>query len=280
MLAFISKLNNFRLAIICGDCFEASDHKDHKTSITETLGFCDWGNSTLWKPSGFWHKHSDYQDLSQEQIEDYLTPGTSARARILFDALGQLMHRQFLIRETDPEQSEAAKRIIFMWIGVLSACLKESVIFVYLITSMLIRIYPSIGKTNHQCPELLFIDSDHERDWNSQYLKKEVMINVRNASFRNQCNCTLLSHLFRYNEKFLFIILNQAILSKMIQHKRFKIAAAFTYLQNYQALLSAKKDENWFINLGSTILRIPEVWDQILQNQVLSKFNLLLQNSY
>lgn len=100
------------------------------------------------------------------------------------------------------------------------------------------------------------------------------MISVKNSSFRNRCQCTILSNFFRYDEKFTFIIFNQAIFPKMIQYSRFKIAAGFAYLQNYQALLEAKEDENSYITIGSSILTIPEVSNRILDNKSLSKFHI------
>ena len=145
-------------AIFCDNCFRMSNHHGHNYTMVKVGGgsFWDCGDSKLWRPSGFWDFHSSMKEFTKEEVEYYLTPEVSKRTNILFNAFGGFMHQQFLIRDTDPKQKESIRKIIGLWIGIMSYCLETSPIFNYFITSMLARIHPYIGRTNHECPKIFY----------------------------------------------------------------------------------------------------------------------------
>lgn len=57
-------------ACICLECFLNGNHQWHRYSIlADATGYCDCGNSSLWKPSGFCKNHQGHH---LDNPEDYL----------------------------------------------------------------------------------------------------------------------------------------------------------------------------------------------------------------
>lgn len=55
--------------LICGECFQEGNHKNHRYVKMRDMGTCDCGNENIMKKSGFCAKHWRDSALQEELIE-------------------------------------------------------------------------------------------------------------------------------------------------------------------------------------------------------------------
>lgn len=258
--------------IICAECFEKSNHEGHKVRLQRgAAGWWDWGDSTAWNPSGFCTDHAGYVDYTDDKINELLPKGMGRRAKVLFYALGEFLHSILLRKDYENENSQFVQLKIFLVIDVISTWLDLSPLFIHFLTKMFMRIHPYLGKTNHECAELAYVDEEHKLEWNLQFEKNFETISDQTEDHQFTWRWPLISLIFRFKNKSIYKVFTDNVIFKMFQSLRFKILLGLAYVSNYDSLLEDKSNDNGYIHLGVQILTIPEISVRIIENKNLSK---------
>ena len=136
---------------------------------------------------------------------------------------------------------------------------------------MFMRIHPYLGKTNHECSELAYVDEEHKLEWNLQFEKNFETISDQTEDHQFTWRWPLISLIFRFKNKPIYKVFTDNVIFKMFQSLRFKILLGLAYVSNYDSLLEDKSNDNGYIHLGVQILTIPEISVRIIENKNLSK---------
>ena len=276
-------------AIMCDECFQASDHIGHNAKkIRISGGICDCGDSDVWNIKGACPKHAQGY-CNETEINIDLLP--EPIRKVLYDKLNLVISRltQCCLLLEDMKSGVITERQIELQeeIGVIIRALGHlakgvNPIFLHLIALKLCS-HSINHKTKHACHARAF-ENEEERNKFSILCTKEAIDpkTCRIAGTLHTCTCTHIENLLRilYNlgtEGVVKAI--KQLLSPLQANRRMKFYMGIAYFANYPSIIPhcANETEELAV-LSVQFIAYDDVVRGIVGNEYyLGKLNLELE---
>ena len=166
--------------IICKDCFENADHKNHRILVQKSVaGCCDCGDPDAWQESGFCKNHPGYAKFKPDVSVDDLPE--QFRVNFKRDISKAFYYLCLSVESAVAEGSNVKQSAFKPIMSAIEFCGMQNMVVLNLVCKILAQPYPEKCNLYHNCKDLQ---------------EKEYSGNLK------ECQCTLLEILFR-NQRFL-----------------------------------------------------------------------------
>jgi len=195
--------------VICEECFQRSDHKNHKfIYITTSWGFCDCGDETCISKNGFCHVHRT-EVINEKAIINKIPKPIRKKLRslfvVMFSETFHTIEEQWKTMNSSAHD-QSSLNLLLCILEVIALMIDDSFCLLMFFANFLIK--PLKNK------ETKDEDFSFYHDCNN---KKEISFSAE----KKTCQCSILGFLFKFNQ----------ILSKNLSEKivaiGFKLSSSF-----------------------------------------------------
>lgn len=172
-------------------------HQNHdvRPSLSEAAMW-DCGDDAAYDSSAFWADHKGVSEITEEDVLKDLPSEVHRNATIVYNKIGKYLHSLCLELESSGQQDIFSYRKLASLLQII-----EWKPFTYHISQMLLSIYPSVGQTDHECFNPVYISNGHKDKWSDSlhtlYINRNLRSNISETNNKHFCTWTLLAMILK-----------------------------------------------------------------------------------
>jgi len=236
-------------SIICQDCFESSNHTDHRVWLDrEVRGICDCGDPESWNPNGFCPKHEGFVEelkasmqLLPQDLKDIIEKVINLLCLRLYSVLHELKEYDLEDMENELKEIMDEAQMIMM---ILRQMCNVSSIILYAISREIMKVYE------------YYYTEDEEGN----------IIKVNDV----EDSCSLIEIMVQVHYVFpIDIRINiKKFIYLLFQNLSFKKYFAEIYIKNYREIYKHAGNNDSFINsIGIQLFFMEDTFVKLLKSQ-------------
>eukprot|EP00347_Sterkiella_histriomuscorum_P012442 403368557 len=237
--------------IICQECFDNSDHKGHRISMSRDIdGCCDCGDTESWKQSGFCCDHTGYSEESIEGLEQKMPQQMKINTAKVFEQLVLKMKVELIDFEDDNEDFTKHILIVRGIFKFIEWAIDLSPVYIGFLEKAILEDTPvPLSETQQKYHDECSLAYRNDEN---PHLKKhfDSLPEDESTDCIKYCTCSLFDLIFTrcyQDEKHTEDVISE-ILLKIIASSKLKLALACSYMANYDFLMEQ------FMDIGKSSL--------------------------
>eukprot|EP00347_Sterkiella_histriomuscorum_P006425 403352821 len=260
--------------IICQECFDNSDHKGHRISMSRDIdGCCDCGDTESWKQSGFCCDHTGYSEESIEGLKQKMPQQMKINTAKVFEQLVLKMKVELIDFEDDNEDFTKHILIVRGIFKFIEWAIDLSPVYIGFLEKAILEDTPvPLSETQQKYHDECSLAYRNDEN---PHLKKhfDSLPDDESTDCLKQCTCSLFDLIFTrcyQDEKHTEDVISEVLL-KIIASSRLKLSLACSYMANYDFLMEQFMDigKSSLVELNTQILTVDEVCLGIMKNDTI-----------